>query len=96
VQAGVLAGRGVVSVQHAAGLRTTYEPLAVSVKEGATVARGTLLGRLVGGHAGCPWPACLHWGLRRGDVYLNPLSLVRRGPVRLLPLHGPPAPAGLT
>ena len=89
VHAGVLAGRGVVSVQHPSGLRTTYEPLAVTVRKGAAVSRGALLGRLVAGHPGCPWPACLHWGLRRGETYLDPLTLVRRGPVRLLPLHPP-------
>lgn len=87
VHAGGVAGRGVVSVQHANGLRTTYEPLAVAVEPGATVARGARLGQLLGGHAGCPWPACLHWGLRRADTYLDPLTLLRPGPVRLLPLH---------
>ena len=92
VFAGVLAGRGVVSVQHAGGLRTTYEPLVVATRRGAAVARGSVLGRLAGGHAGCPWPACLHWGLRRGEVYSDPLSLLRRGPVRLLPLRGGPGP----
>lgn len=92
--AGVLAGRGVVSVQHPSGLRSTYEPLAVAVERGETVSRGTVLGRLLGGHAGCSWPACLHWGLRRGEIYLDPLSLIRRGPVRLLPLHEPTAGAG--
>jgi murein DD-endopeptidase MepM/ murein hydrolase activator NlpD len=92
--AGVLAGRGVVSVQHPSGLRTTYEPLSVAVESGATVVRGTVLGRLLGGHAGCPWPACLHWGLRRGDTYLDPLALLRRGPVRLLPLRRPAATVG--
>ena len=30
--------------------------------------------------------ACLHWGWRRGDTYLDPLDLVGGGPVRLLPL----------
>ena len=61
-------------------------------RRGAAVSRGRVLGRLLGGHAGCPWPACLHWGLRRGETYLDPLSLLRRGPVRLLPLHGEPWP----
>src|SRR5918994_327163 len=42
VHAGVLAGRGVVSVQHPSGLRTTYEPLAVTVRKGAAVSRGAL------------------------------------------------------
>jgi murein DD-endopeptidase MepM/ murein hydrolase activator NlpD len=88
--AAVLAGRGVVTVTHAGGLRTTYEPLAVSVHRGATVTRGAVLGRLTGGHPGCPWPACLHWGLLRDKTYLDPLTLIRRGPVRLLPLPSTP------
>jgi murein DD-endopeptidase MepM/ murein hydrolase activator NlpD len=76
----------VVSVDHAGGLRTTYEPVAAVVGAGQPVARGTVLGMLVGGHAGCPVAACLHWGLRRGEVYLDPLSLLEPPEVRLLPM----------
>jgi murein DD-endopeptidase MepM/ murein hydrolase activator NlpD len=84
--AGPLAGRGVVSVLHADGLRTTYEPVAASVAVGDVVARGAVLGALEPGHAGCPAPACLHWGVRRGEAdYLDPLVLVGPGRVRLLP-----------
>jgi murein DD-endopeptidase MepM/ murein hydrolase activator NlpD len=83
--AGMVAGRPVVSVDHAGGLRTTYEPVTASVAAGQAVARGTPLGELVPGHAGCPASACLHWGLRRGGVYLDPLSLLRPPRVRLLP-----------
>ena len=50
------------------------------------VARGTVLGTLAGGHASCPVAACLHWGLRRGEVYLDPLSLLEPPEVRLLPM----------
>jgi murein DD-endopeptidase MepM/ murein hydrolase activator NlpD len=89
VFAGMLAGRGVVSVDHPGGLRTTYEPLAVAVRAGAAVDRGAVLGRLAAGHPGCSAPACLHWGLRRGPAYLDPLSLLRPRAVRLLPLTGP-------
>jgi hypothetical protein len=39
---------------------------------------------LPGGH--CFPRACLHWGWLRGETYLDPLRLVRGGPVRLLPL----------
>jgi murein DD-endopeptidase MepM/ murein hydrolase activator NlpD len=85
--AGLVAGRPVVSVQHADGLRTTYEPVQPSVAAGQPVARGTPLGMLVAGHAGCPGGACLHWGLRRGTAYLDPLSLLRPPRVRLLPWH---------
>jgi murein DD-endopeptidase MepM/ murein hydrolase activator NlpD len=85
VYAGPLAGRGVASVDHADGLRTTYEPVAVSVRPGQLVRRGQRLGTLQAGHPGCPEPACLHWGLRREHTYLDPLLLVRRTRVRLLP-----------
>jgi len=83
--AGAVAGRGVVSVQHANGLRTTYEPVDPQVRAGQQVEAGTPLGALAGGHPGCPAAACLHWGLRRGDVYLDPLILLGRARVRLLP-----------
>lgn len=93
VYAGQLAGRGVISIQHADGLRTTYEPVAAAVAAGFVVSIGQVIGTLDAGHAGCPASACLHWGLRRGEVYLNPLSLLRVGPVRLLPRYD--AGAGL-
>ena len=83
--AGVVAGRPVVSVDHPGGLRTTYEPVTPTVAAGQTVAVGTPLGELAAGHAGCPVGACLHWGLRRGGTYLDPLSLLRPPRVRLLP-----------
>jgi murein DD-endopeptidase MepM/ murein hydrolase activator NlpD len=83
--AGMVAGRPVVSVVHANGLRTTYEPVDPSVAAGQAVARGSPIGILAAGHAGCPVAACLHWGLRRGEVYLDPLLLLRAPRVRLLP-----------
>jgi murein DD-endopeptidase MepM/ murein hydrolase activator NlpD len=42
--AGVVAGRGVVSVDHAGGLRTTYEPVTSTVEQGTTVALGQEIG----------------------------------------------------
>jgi len=84
--AGVLAGRGVVSVTHGA-LRTTYEPVRASVSVGDRVLAGDTIGHLETRLAHCV-PTCLHWGLLRGRVYLDPLLLVGAGPVRLLPLWG--------
>ena len=93
--AGPVAGRGVVSVDHPDGLRTTYEPVAVSVGAGDAVAAGTPIATLEVGHLGCGQPACLHWGLRRGEDYLNPLSLLGAIRIRLKPVdapdRGPPA-----
>jgi murein DD-endopeptidase MepM/ murein hydrolase activator NlpD len=82
--AGTIAGRGVVTVTHST-VRTTYEPVRATVAAGDRVAAGQQIGTLEGvGH--CATRACLHWGLLRGDTYLNPLSLLRRGPSRLLPV----------
>ncbi|MFG3601903.1 murein hydrolase activator EnvC family protein [Micromonospora chersina] len=89
--AGTVAGRPVVTVGHADGLRTTYEPVRPGPAAGARVAAGTPIGLLIAGHPGCAAAACLHWGLRRGEEYLDPLALLGLGPVRLLPLDPPPA-----
>lgn len=85
VFAGTVAGRPVVSIAHDSGLRTTYEPVEPVVRAGRAVSRGTVIGRLQPGHSGCPVQACLHWGLRRGEGYLDPLLLLRPPRVRLLP-----------
>ncbi len=101
--AGPLAGRGVVVVLHGS-LRTTYEPISAVVTVGARVAIGATLGYLQPPGARCGGRPCLHWGLLRGEVYLDPMSLLG-GVVRLLPLDAPaprlleawgPVAAGLT
>lgn len=95
VFAGMVAGRGVVSVSHPGGLRTTYEPLAASVATGDQVSRGEQIGTVQPGHRGCPVTVCLHWGAFRGPAqahpgsdreYLNPLWLIFGVRVRLLPI----------
>jgi len=83
---GRIAGVAVVVVDHG-GRRTTYEPVRSSVHRGELVARGAALGHLelFGSHCLPRW--CLHWGLIEGaDHYLDPLSLLGVGRVRLLPL----------
>jgi murein DD-endopeptidase MepM/ murein hydrolase activator NlpD len=86
VFAGMVAGRPLVSIEHPDGLRTTYEPVDPSVAAGQQVLRGSPIGTLVGGHTGCPVEACLHWGLRRGETYLDPMALLRPPRIRLLPM----------
>jgi murein DD-endopeptidase MepM/ murein hydrolase activator NlpD len=89
VFAGQVAGRGVVSVQHPDGLRTTYEPVMPGVAAGARVGRGEPVGLLQPGHPGCA-AVCLHWGARRDRLdYLDPLALLRPPRVRLLPVPDP-------
>jgi murein DD-endopeptidase MepM/ murein hydrolase activator NlpD len=89
VFAGELAGRGVISVEHEGGLRTTYEPVTASVAAGSPVAAGQPIGTLQAGHPGCAPASCLHWGARLPDgTYLDPLALLRPWAVRLWPWDG--------
>jgi murein DD-endopeptidase MepM/ murein hydrolase activator NlpD len=83
--AGSIGGKPVVTVLHG-GRRTTYEPVVASVEPGQAVGTGDVLGRLTLTDSHCFPAACLHWGLIRGEDYLDPLTLVGSEPVRLLPL----------
>jgi len=78
-----VSGRGVVSIDHD-DLRTTYEPVTPQVAAGQQVSLGQPIGRVSGG--GHCAGRCLHWGLRQGDLYVDPLLLIGRtgGPLRLL------------
>ncbi|WP_089510934.1 M23 family metallopeptidase [Streptomyces sp. NBS 14/10] len=95
---GQVAGRGVLTIELSGTgrppLRTTYEPVRAVVTKGERVRAGQVVGVLGAGPFHCP-SGCLHWGLRRGDRYLDPLSLLtpsmlRHGPSRLLPVFGVP------
>jgi murein DD-endopeptidase MepM/ murein hydrolase activator NlpD len=71
--AAMLAGRGVLVVDHGT-VRTTYEPVTAEVAVGDVVVAGQRIGRLAtGSHCA---RSCLHWGLRNGGEYLNPLRLL--------------------
>ena len=94
--AGLLAGRGVVTVTHGNGLRTTYEPVSPVVGVGTRVEHGDVLGTLTSGHGSCrPGTTCLHWGLLRGETYLDPLALITQGRLQLLPVKDSAAPPAL-
>ncbi|QIP88463.1 peptidoglycan DD-metalloendopeptidase family protein [Streptomyces sp. Tu 2975] len=99
--AGSVAGRGVLTVTLTdtgdPPLRTTYEPVRPLVDEGTAVTAGQIVATVEPGASHCR--GCLHWGLRRGTQYLDPLTLLppwmlRRGPSRLLPVFGVPGPRG--
>ena len=92
--AGDVGGIGVVTILHGP-LRTTYEPVVARVHRGETVYAGGVIGRLTTAGSECAPVACLHWGLLRGVDYLDPLSLVSREEIRLLPLAGSATPVNL-
>ena len=85
--AGVIAGRGVVVVHHGS-LRSTYQPVTAAVHVSQAVAAGEVVGLLQTAGSHCAPQACLHLGVRRGDVYVDPLALLGPQGVILKPLDG--------
>lgn len=98
--AGTVVDRGVLVVLHDDGLRSSLEPVDGSVAAGTRVDRGQVVGTVqvagdgAGGGTGitgaghCLPVSCLHWGVRRGDTYVDPLALLGpREPIVLLPLR---------
>jgi murein DD-endopeptidase MepM/ murein hydrolase activator NlpD len=98
--AGLVAGRGVVAVTHAGGLRSTYEPVRAEVRVGARVSAGQPIGVVEGTPGHCSPATCLHWGAVRGSGhaarYVDPLALlgVDLSPPVLLPVRLGPVPFG--
>lgn len=84
---GWVVDRGVITLTHPDGLRTSLEPVEATVAVGTAVAAGDVVGVVQDASSHCR-PVCLHWGVRRGDTYLDPLDLLPGGgPVVLLPYH---------
>jgi len=75
--AGDVAGALHVVVAHDGGLRTSYSFLAsISVRAGQSVAKGDVVGT-AGGSGEGHGPGVLHFGLRVGDEYVDPMLLFR-------------------
>ncbi|MFA9444734.1 alpha/beta fold hydrolase [Egicoccus sp. AB-alg6-2] len=87
--AGDVAGTTWVTVAHPDGVTTSYGPLtAIAVRSGQEVTGGQRLGVVAaGGHGPAGDDHGLHWGARRGGVYVDPLTLL--GPAKLPSLVGP-------
>lgn len=83
---GVIAGRGVVTVRHLGGLRTTYEPVDERLATATVVHRGARIGVISSTPGHCVPLTCLHWGAIAGQFYRDPLSLLGFGRPILLPL----------
>lgn len=82
---GQVAGRGVLVVEHAGGLRSTLEPVAASTTVGTPVAAGAVVGALTTEPGHCAPRSCLHWGVRLGSTYIDPATLLTRPRIILLP-----------
>lgn len=83
---GVVVDRPVITIDHGDGVRSSFEPVRSSLVAGTVVVKGEEIGTLLAGH--CAAQACVHWGVRRGDEYVNPLEFVLDlRPSILLPLE---------
>jgi len=79
--AGPVGGRLFVTVDHGAGLESTYSFLdAIAVRRGDVVSQGQPIARSGTGHAGDVVPA-LHFGVKLADVYVDPLDYL--GPIEV-------------
>jgi murein DD-endopeptidase MepM/ murein hydrolase activator NlpD len=86
---GVVVDRGVLVIETAGGLRTTFEPVDSSLTVGTAVAQGLAVGSVAATPGHCAPATCLHWGVLRDETYLDPLVLVGAVRVILLPLRPP-------
>lgn len=92
--AGHVVDRGVLTITHPGGLRSSLEPVVALHPVGTTVRRGEAVAVVEPGIGHCP-SSCVHWGVRRGTgrpdgsgtdwEYVDPLSLLAPREVRLLP-----------
>ncbi|SDR20779.1 Peptidase family M23 [Arthrobacter crystallopoietes] len=71
---GWVVDRPVITIDHGNGLRSSFEPVSSELEKGDPVDKGAELGT-VEGTSHCP-PGCLHWGVRQGEEYINPLQFV--------------------
>ncbi|MDM8083550.1 M23 family metallopeptidase [Cellulomonas cellasea] len=84
--AGLVVDRPVLSIVHTDGRRSSLEPVASDLSPGSAVRQGDTVGHVESGSAHCPPVSCVHWGVREGEAYLDPLTLLSGGgPVVLLP-----------
>lgn len=74
---GVVVDRAVLTITHAGGFVSSFEPVRSDLAAGSTVARGDVVGVVdVGGHTAA---GALHLGVRLDGAYLDPLLMF--GPV---------------
>lgn len=97
VFAGKVVDRTVIVLEHANGLRSSFEPVTDPLPVDASVKAGDTIAHLDPEKPHCESTPCLHWGVRRGGdkengsgknaEYINPLSLLGNArPSILLPV----------
>jgi len=86
---GFVVDRPVVTLRHTDGVRTSLEPVETTLSVGDVVERGTPVGTASAAPGHCAPQTCVHWGMRHGDDYVDPLMCVPGfGPIVLLSYDG--------
>lgn len=80
---GEVAGKQVVSIRHR-DLTLTFEPAVTGLSVGARVTRDQPFGEVGLGSDHCIG-TCLHWGVKRGDAYLDPQAMAEPRRIVLKP-----------
>lgn len=87
---GTIARVRIVVVDHGRE-RSTYQPVAATVRVGDAVTAGQQIGTLLAAGSHCAGSPCLHLGRKAGDEYLDPLALMATsGRFQLISPDGPP------
>lgn len=98
---GTVVDRPVITIRHANGLLSSFEPVESDLQAGDTVSQGQQLGELSKGVSHCE-VQCVHWGVRkpdawrigstRRDLYIDPAFILGwTEPSILWPIHTDPA-----
>lgn len=98
--AGTVADRAVLTIEHANGMHSSFEPVDTELSIGDSVHTGEVIGEIQEGIDHCD-QSCVHWGVRIPDSwhigstlrdrYIDPLLLVGwSGPSVLWPLESDP------
>ena len=83
--AGTVVDRPVLSISHAGGYLSSFEPVITTLQRGDVVQRGQVVGQVDQNstRAHCRSP-CVHFGVRLDGEYLSPLMLVGTVPRSVL------------
>ncbi|GAB3521886.1 M23 family metallopeptidase [Arthrobacter monumenti] len=86
---GWVVDRPVLTIVHAGGLRSSFESVRSDLSKGESVSQGDVIGKLTEPPRCGAEAECVHWGVRRGETYVNPLQFVTDlRPSVLLPIPG--------
>ncbi len=85
-----LVDRDVITVAHASGITSEFEPACGLLPSGSSVRRGQPIGSVCSPDSGYSWhcqtETCLHFSVRLNGKYLSPLAFIGGlNPSRLLP-----------